>query len=173
MSLLLEMLELGHMNVLEEQANLLERDLSGVIARSKAAPSVSSFNTSDIEEKLAEAIKRLQAARMGLGLTNKLKNPEDRKKNRSRIMRNLNLLRSIVQGVEEQIESGEGRGVDPNSNFGRMQKAAQDHDEEHNAVPRDARMNMMRNAVEDEANNPDNKPKPSFMSRLKNKFRGK
>lgn len=104
MKALLEMLQLADINDLEREADLLERDLSHVLnlPRNQENP-VSKFPEEELNFKMEEAIKRLAAARTGLGLTNKLRNPEDKKKNRSRIMKNLNLLRLIVQDVEEKL----------------------------------------------------------------------
>lgn len=102
MKALLEFVELAEVMDLEKQTNLIERDLSHIIAAHRDNP-VTKFPEEEINTKFEEALKRLQAARHGLGLANKLRNPEDRKKNKSRIMSNLNIIRLIVQQIEQQL----------------------------------------------------------------------
>lgn len=104
MQTLLEYMQIADYNDLERAANLLERDLSHVLSRQhNQANPVSRFPQEELNHKLGEAIKRLEAARTGLGLANKLKNPEDQRKNKSRIMKNLNLLRMIVQHITHEL----------------------------------------------------------------------
>jgi hypothetical protein len=118
MQSLLEFIQIGEMIELKDITDLLEADLASIIARHKDNPvanvtpdqiskhkseNPNNQNQSDVDAKLEIAIKRLQAARHGLGIANRLKNPEDQKKNKSRIMKNLNILRRLVQFVEEQL----------------------------------------------------------------------
>lgn len=71
-------------------------------------------NGAGLEQNFDEAIKRLQAARHGLGIANRLRNPEDQKKNKARIMKNLNLLRRLIQHMEQEMGSStEGAGEQP------------------------------------------------------------
>ena len=129
MKTLLEFLELGDMVELQRAADLLERDLSAVLNRAHNMNNpVSKFPQTqndqwgreggnqhtvpnDMDAKLDQAIKRLGAARTGLGLTNKLKDPAQRQQNKSRIMKNLNLLRLIVQHVEEELGKSEQKPI--------------------------------------------------------------
>lgn len=125
MQTLLEFLELDDMVQLEKTANLLEFDLSSILSRAhnrinpvKNFPQkpeeewgreggVQHKVPNDIAAKMEEALKRLQAARTGLGLANKLKDYTERRAHKSRILKNLNLLRLIIQHVEEELAKGE------------------------------------------------------------------
>lgn len=62
---------------------------------------LSSFG--DIGAKLELARKQYVAANRGIGLANKLKNPEDKKKHQSRVMSNLNNLRKLLSSIEKEI----------------------------------------------------------------------
>lgn len=55
----------------------------------------------DMLFKMAE---QLDAAKRGLGLANKLKDAEERKKHRSRIMVNLNKLRGLISSAETALK---------------------------------------------------------------------
>lgn len=57
----------------------------------------------EIGKMLAVALKRYEAARMGLGIVGRLKDPEQKTKHRSRIMTNLNALRGLVGRVEKML----------------------------------------------------------------------
>lgn len=61
------------------------------------AVDTSSMNLSQLE-------KGFDAAKRGLGLANKLKNPADKKKHLSRIMGNLNKLRAALKRIHDAIE---------------------------------------------------------------------
>ena len=50
-----------------------------------------------------ETSRMLAAAKRGLGITNKLKDPEGRKKNRSRIMGTLNKLRGKLSQIAKAL----------------------------------------------------------------------
>jgi len=104
MKVLLEYLNIAKDIQLNEEFKLLERDLSNILNRTHNLNNpVSKFPTDELNHKLETAIARLEAARKGLGLSNRLKNPEDQRKNKSRVMKNLNLLRMIVQQVTQQL----------------------------------------------------------------------
>lgn len=57
----------------------------------------------DTDNLFDETARMLAAAKRGLGITNKLKNPEDRKRHRSRIMGTLNKLRAQLGRIEKAI----------------------------------------------------------------------
>ena len=57
----------------------------------------------EIGDLLNNAIGMYSAARRGLGITNKLKDPAEKKMHRSRIMGNLNRLRATVQRIEQSF----------------------------------------------------------------------
>lgn len=119
MKVLLEFLELSDMIMLEKATNLLEFNLSSIMNRAHnrmnpvkdfaMKPDENGTQTvpDDIVDKIDEAMKRLQAARTGLGLANKLKDPDQRNMHKSRIMKNLNLLRMIVLHIEQELGKGE------------------------------------------------------------------
>jgi hypothetical protein len=105
MQSLLEFIQLGEMIELAEISNLLEADLNSFLAKHKEAPVTKFKEDAGLEQKFDEAIKRLQAARHGLGIANRLRNPEDQKKNKARIMKNLNLLRRLIQHMEQEMSA--------------------------------------------------------------------
>jgi hypothetical protein len=59
-----------------------------------------SLDEQNLPELLYQAEQQFIAARKGLGLTNKLKDPEQRKKHRSRVMKTLNRLRRQIAEIE-------------------------------------------------------------------------
>ena len=56
--------------------------------------------TDEIGQLLQTAGMRYDAAKKGLAIANKLKNPEDRRKHQSRVMSNLNALRQLVKRLD-------------------------------------------------------------------------
>lgn len=56
-----------------------------------------------LNQMFATAASRLEAARHGLGLANKLKSPEDKKKHRSKIMTALNSLRGLLSEISREL----------------------------------------------------------------------
>lgn len=59
----------------------------------------------DLGYMFDEAKKRFLAAKQGLALTNRLKDPQSRQQNKSRVMSNLNKLRSIYNSLFKAIEN--------------------------------------------------------------------
>ena len=59
----------------------------------------------DLAAAFDEAAKRLDAARRGLGLVNKLPAGQERTENRRRIMGNLNRLRALVDRITKEADS--------------------------------------------------------------------
>ncbi len=57
------------------------------------------------DNRIAELSTRLDAAKRGLGLANKLKNAAEKKQHLSRIMGNLNRLRGALQRIIDSIEA--------------------------------------------------------------------
>ena len=57
----------------------------------------------EIGDLLNDALVKYNAAKRGLGITNKLRDPADRAQHRSRIMGNLNRLRASVRKIEQQF----------------------------------------------------------------------
>lgn len=67
---------------------------------------VTSFpNASNEMELYDEAIKRLEAAKRGLSIANRLRDPEEQKRHRSRIFSNLNRIRNIVNQLQRETDS--------------------------------------------------------------------
>ncbi len=132
MKTLLEFVELSQQNSLLEEVQLLEKQLTEVMSNAvmfkqsrqqrlqnpenpKSAVSkeqrrisnsnskVTEFPEEELNHKMGEALKRLEAAYRGLGLTNKLSSIQDKAKNRSRIMSNVHKLRMILRDVEAKL----------------------------------------------------------------------
>lgn len=57
----------------------------------------------NLNQMFGTAASRLEAARRGLGLSNKLKSPEDRKKHRSKIMTAINQLRGLLGEISREL----------------------------------------------------------------------
>jgi hypothetical protein len=179
MKLLREFIELGDLVTLEEAINLAERDLASVMQKHGDAP-VAQFNNlpmgATLDQRLAEVERRFAAARRGLSLANSLKNPEDKRKNQSRVMRNLSLIRQIVGGITQELERQQGRWDD-------LQQATVDNGA-HGKVTGldDAKKQVGQGQFDaDQANmKPEfNKAvanankKPSFLGRMMDRFRRK
>lgn len=54
---------------------------------------------------MGDAILRFEAARKGLGITSKLRDPVERTKHRSAIMSNLNKLRGLTARIDKAISN--------------------------------------------------------------------
>ena len=59
------------------------------------------------EQQIDILIERLAAAKRALGITNRLQNPEERKKHRGRVMGFLNQLRAMLARITKSLESVE------------------------------------------------------------------
>lgn len=57
----------------------------------------------DITHNIFKLMDMLDAAKRGLGLANKLRNPEDKKKNLRMVMINLNKIRHALAKVEKMF----------------------------------------------------------------------
>jgi len=57
----------------------------------------------DLRKEFGQAVFRFEAAKKGLGIANKLRNPEDKKKHLSRVMSNINVLRNMVNRLEKEV----------------------------------------------------------------------
>lgn len=70
---------------------------------------VTDLSVTNLPDMFDEAIKRLAAAKQGLGLANRLKDPNEKKEHASRILGNLNRLRALVdrlaKATAEQVSS--------------------------------------------------------------------
>lgn len=58
---------------------------------------------SELMDLMGDAIMKFGAAKKGLGLANKLKDPESRKKHSKAMMVNLNKLRGLMQRLDKSI----------------------------------------------------------------------
>lgn len=83
-------------NSATEELDLMEREFQG-------------RNLSiDTEQVSIEDIqRRLDAASRALGLANRIKNPEDKKLHLSRVMSNMNTIRSALYHMVKELESGQ------------------------------------------------------------------
>jgi hypothetical protein len=114
MEVLREFLELAETNQLSESFLLLERDLATLLQKHKDN-SVTHFDSNSLDDQFEQAVQRLEAARKALKIVNsltgkKVQDPQKkaqindfRKKNVSRIMKNLNVLRLLVQRLEDTL----------------------------------------------------------------------
>lgn len=102
METLLEMLDISAHDDLRKRIDLIERDLN---AMAHQRSQVGELPETDLDSTFEIAFKRLEAANRAWGITNKLKNPEDRRMNRKRIAGNLNILRSLVGRLEAALSS--------------------------------------------------------------------
>lgn len=68
------------------------------------APISDTSSYDELIDLMGEAINRFTAARKGIGIANKLKSPEERKKHRSAIMRNMNKLRGLMARIDKKIK---------------------------------------------------------------------
>jgi hypothetical protein len=57
----------------------------------------------EVGDMLNDALVKYNAAKQGLGISNKLKDPAQRAVHRSRIMSNLNSLRALVRKIEQSL----------------------------------------------------------------------
>lgn len=57
---------------------------------------------------MGDAILRFTAARKGMGIVNKLKNPAERKKHASKVMSNINKLRGLMNRLDKAITKANG-----------------------------------------------------------------
>jgi hypothetical protein len=62
-----------------------------------------SLNLAHLERELGQAVFRYEAAKRGLGIANKLTDVESKRKNLSRVMSNMNILRSMVLRLEKMV----------------------------------------------------------------------
>ena len=193
MQTLLEFIELADIVQLEKATNLLEFNMGNILnrAHNRLNP-VKDFATQsgengqvelkdDFIEKVDEAMKRLQAARTGLGLVNKLKDPGQRAAHKSRIMKNLNLLRMIVLHMEQELAKNEpkpeetsldqrepvGNGVQPEPYMGGTEGMREDIDPKLVKAVKDLR--VARKELE---KNPFGKSKKKSKKSVKNDVSG-
>lgn len=114
-SLFEEMTELEEtLNSLEEKAKLLKED------------AMDFPNATSVGEVFDEAQERLKTAKWAFGLTNKLKNPEDRKKHRRNIIIVMNKLRALVNRLIKRltVETEDDTVTKPNPNDSRTPAGA-------------------------------------------------
>jgi hypothetical protein len=64
--------------------------------------------------QLETLMHRLESAKRALGITNRLTNPEDRKRHRSRVMSFMNQLRAMFNRVADQMEADMAKEDQPN-----------------------------------------------------------
>ena len=79
------------MRLLEDLLRLAESELDTLLEAPLDMP-----EGSDINAQIGILIQRLESARRALGITNKLQDPAERKKHRSRVMSFLNQIRGML-----------------------------------------------------------------------------
>ena len=85
-----------------EDLRKMQKELNEYSARFKLYEALLVEST-DTDNMFDETARMLDAAKRGLGIANRLKTPEDRKKHRSRIMTTMNHLRSQLRNIEQAI----------------------------------------------------------------------
>jgi hypothetical protein len=108
MNTLLEFVELGVDTSLESEIKIYEDYLQELAVGLKGllTEGVTDFPEDlDIDSKFEEAIKRLLAAKKGLGLANSLKDVSEKREHQRKVMANLNRLRNLVISIEKEMES--------------------------------------------------------------------
>lgn len=95
-----------HELLLESEAAELEAGLVSLMKTFKASitEGVTDLPQTDVMGMFDEATRRLDAAKRGLGLSNKLP-PEERRANKSRIMGNMNRLRALIYQILKKVDA--------------------------------------------------------------------
>lgn len=94
----------GDTNYKEEFENLRNRlSECWVSVRTLKESSESTARFYEIGDMLNDALVKYNAAKKGLGISNKLRDPAQRAVHRSRIMANLNSLRALVRRIEQSL----------------------------------------------------------------------
>lgn len=91
-----------HDQAVEELKDLHQR-LKNVIEAYKSRGFREDSGDNTIVEQLKSAIKKFEAAKRGLGIVNKLSPGDKKKQHASRVMSNMNKLRSQVQNLENNL----------------------------------------------------------------------
>ena len=73
----------------------------------------------DLDDQMHELSKRREAARKGIGITNRMKASPERTKHRSRVMSNLNVIRAQLNRVIKTYEQFDKAAQDYEAGFGR------------------------------------------------------
>lgn len=94
--------------LMESDINGCETELKALMATFTAVlqEGVTDVDMSDLSGAFDEAAKRLDAAKRGLGLVNKLPPGDQRTENRRRIMANLNRLRALIARIAKEADAG-------------------------------------------------------------------
>jgi hypothetical protein len=73
--------------------------------KSRLKEGVLDFDNTDLSYVFDEAKKRYMAAKKGLAISNKLRDPEQKKMNQARVMSNLNKLRAFLANLTKTIQN--------------------------------------------------------------------
>lgn len=94
--------------LIESDINSCETKLKDLMTTFTAVlkEGVTDVDMSDLSAAFDEAAKRLDAAKRGLGLVNKLPPGDQRTENRRRIMANLNRLRALIARITKEADAG-------------------------------------------------------------------
>lgn len=107
MNTLLEFVDLGVKLSLESEIKIYEDYLQELALGLKGllTEGVTDFPEGmDLDSKFEEAIKRLLAAKKGLGLANSLNDQSEKREHQRKVMINLNRLRNLVISIEKGLE---------------------------------------------------------------------
>lgn len=88
---------------IKKELDTFEESFSLFFEAVKIEPIKDDSSYDELMNLMGDAILKFNAARKGIGLVNKLKNSEERKKHRSAVMSNMNKLRGLMQRIDKKI----------------------------------------------------------------------
>ena len=121
MNTLQKLLFEGEMNILEmSHEDMVDRANSlSEIKDSMLKEGLIDDHNGPLEKQFDEVFQRLQAAKRGLGLANKLETPQERKFHKARVMGNMNKIRHMLYNIQKTLgleeNPNEQRGVVDNN----------------------------------------------------------
>jgi len=110
---------------LEVQLALYQVELNNHLKFVETIPLMEEADATNIDRLFDETSKMLDAARRGLGLTNKLKDSASRTKFRSRVMGNLNRIRAKLARITKALQTWYGMDDPQQSDMDELQAPSQ------------------------------------------------
>lgn len=110
MKFIQETIHNGIMDALEKQLNKFDEAFTSIQFKHNLAivEGVTDDLDPDLDTAMDQLAKRLEAARRGLGLPNKLPPGDSRVLHRRKIMGNLNKIRSLFNFIQKKLEDSVG-----------------------------------------------------------------
>ncbi len=114
MKFIQETIHNGIMDALEKQLSKFDEAFTSLQFKHNVAimEGVTDDLDPDLDTAMDQLAKRLEAARRGLGLTNKLPPGDSRIMHRRKIMGNLNKIRSLFNFIQKKLEDSVGGNDD-------------------------------------------------------------